>query len=100
MHGLANTCNPWYEVNYISYKACPSPRISGISYNFCSAYTKRHYIEYCIKELACWVNTHHRIVLTICEHIGAEDAVYIGGDKCIGVEEAAYAVIEKIIYFP
>ena len=35
------------------------------------------------------INPHDRIVLTICEHIGAEEAVGIGGGKGIGIDEPA-----------
>ena len=35
------------------------------------------------------INPHDRIILTICEHIGAEEAVGIGGGKGIGIDEPA-----------
>ena len=35
------------------------------------------------------INPHDRIVLTICEHIGAEETVGVGGGEGVGVNEPA-----------
>lgn len=35
------------------------------------------------------VNEHDRIILAICEHIGAEEAVGVGGGEGVGVNEPA-----------
>ena len=36
-----------------------------------------------------WINPHDRVILTICEHIGAEEAVGVGGSEGVGVNEPA-----------
>lgn len=36
-----------------------------------------------------WINPHDRVILTICEHIGAEEAVGVGGGEGVGVDEPA-----------
>ena len=36
-----------------------------------------------------WINPHDRVILTICEHIGAEKAVGVGGSEGVGVNEPA-----------
>lgn len=36
-----------------------------------------------------WINPHDRVILTICEHIGAEEAVGVGGGEGVGVNEPA-----------
>lgn len=41
------------------------------------------------------VNKHNRVILTIREHIGAEDSVGVGGDEGVGVNEPA--VCEVIV---
>ena len=35
------------------------------------------------------VNKHNRVILTIREHIGAEDSVGVGGNEGVGVDEPA-----------
>ena len=35
------------------------------------------------------INPHDRIILTICEHIGAEEAVGVGGGECVRIDEPA-----------
>ena len=35
------------------------------------------------------INPHNRVILTICEHIGAEEAVGVGGGEGVGVDEPA-----------
>ena len=35
------------------------------------------------------VNTHHGVVLAIGEHVGAEEAFYIGGGEGISVDKSA-----------
>ena len=35
------------------------------------------------------VNKHNRIILAICEHIGAEEAVGVSGSEGVGVNEPA-----------
>ena len=36
-----------------------------------------------------WINPHDRVILTICEHIGAEETVGVGGSEGVGVNEPA-----------
>ena len=36
-----------------------------------------------------WINPHDRVILTICEHIGAEEAVGVGGGEGVGVDKPA-----------
>ena len=36
-----------------------------------------------------WINPHDRVILTIREHIGAEEAVGVGGGEGVGVNEPA-----------
>ena len=36
-----------------------------------------------------WIATIHRIILAICEHIGAEEAVGVSGSEGVGVNEPA-----------
>lgn len=36
-----------------------------------------------------WINPHDRVILTICEHIGAEETVGVGGSEGVGVDEPA-----------
>lgn len=36
-----------------------------------------------------WINPHDRVILTIREHIGAEEAVGVGGGEGVGVDEPA-----------
>lgn len=36
-----------------------------------------------------WINPHDRVILTIREHIGAEEAVGVGGSEGVGVNEPA-----------
>lgn len=36
-----------------------------------------------------WINPHDRVILTICEHIGAAEAVGVGGGEGIRVDEPA-----------
>ena len=36
-----------------------------------------------------WIATIHRIILAICEHIGAEETVGVGGGEGVGVDEPA-----------
>ena len=36
-----------------------------------------------------WINPHDRVILTICEHIGAEETVGVGGGEGVGVNEPA-----------
>ena len=36
-----------------------------------------------------WINPHDRVILTICEHIGAEDSVGVGGGEGVGVDKPA-----------
>ena len=36
-----------------------------------------------------WINPHDRVILTICEHIGAEETVGVGGGEGVGVDEPA-----------
>ena len=36
-----------------------------------------------------WINPHDRVILTICEHIGAEEAVGVGGGEGVGIDEPA-----------
>ena len=36
-----------------------------------------------------WINPHNRVILTIREHIGAEEAVGVGGGESVGVNEPA-----------
>ena len=40
-----------------------------------------------------WINPHDRVILTICEHIGAAEAVGIGGGEGIRVNEPAVGKI-------
>ena len=40
-----------------------------------------------------WINPHDRVILTICEHIGAEEAVGVGGGEGIRVDEPAVGKI-------
>ena len=42
-----------------------------------------------------WINPHDRVILAICEHIGAEEAVGVGGGEGVGVNEPA--VCEVIV---
>ena len=41
-----------------------------------------------------WINPHDRVILTICEHIGAEEAVSVGGGEGIRIEEPA---VRKVV---
>ena len=41
-----------------------------------------------------WINPHDRIILTIREHIGAEETVGIGGSEGVGVNEPA---VRKVV---
>lgn len=41
-----------------------------------------------------WINPHDRLILTICEHIGAEEAVGVGGSEGVGVNEPA---VRKVV---
>ena len=36
-----------------------------------------------------WINPHDRVILTICEHIGAEETVGVGGSEGVRVDEPA-----------
>lgn len=36
-----------------------------------------------------WINPHDRAILTICEHIGAEEAVGVGNGEGIRIDEPA-----------
>ena len=36
-----------------------------------------------------WINPHDRVILTICEHIGAEEAVGVGDGEGIRIDEPA-----------
>ena len=36
-----------------------------------------------------WINPHDRVILTICEHIGAEETVGVGGGEGVGIDEPA-----------
>ena len=42
-----------------------------------------------IPKLTGFIRSHDRIILTICEHIGAEEAVGVGGGEGVGVDEPA-----------
>ena len=35
------------------------------------------------------INSHNRVILAICEHIGAEEAVGVGGGESVRVDEPA-----------
>ena len=39
--------------------------------------------------LSVLIRPHDRVILTICEHIGAEEAVGVGGGEGVGVNEPA-----------
>ena len=39
--------------------------------------------------LSVLIRPHDRIILAICEHIGAEEAVGVGGGEGIGIDEPA-----------
>lgn len=36
-----------------------------------------------------WINPHDRVILAIREHIGAEEAVCVGGGEGVGIDEPA-----------
>ena len=36
-----------------------------------------------------WIIPHDRVILTICEHIGAEETVGVGGGEGVGIDEPA-----------
>ena len=52
-----------------------------------------HETNYCpnhnVADFSILVRPHDRIILTICEHIGAEEAVGVGGGEGVGVDEPA-----------
>ena len=41
------------------------------------------------RHIPTWITAHDRVILAICEHIGAEEAVGVGGGKGVGIDEPA-----------
>mgnify|MGYP006934787968 CR=1 FL=1 len=63
------------------YVFCTNKRLNS------NADKKRH--------IPTWITAHDRVILTIREHIGAEEAVGVGGGEGVGVDEPA--VCEVIV---
>ena len=57
------------------YVFCTNKRLNS------NADKKRH--------IPTWITAHDRIILAICEHIGAEEAIGVGGSEGVGVNEPA-----------
>ena len=41
------------------------------------------------RHIPTWITAHDRVILTICEHIGTEETVGVGGSEGVGVDEPA-----------